>query len=935
MSELDLKPPVRQTRTSLFRTQTRSSPINLPPSPSPTDSESESQKRNGTARPQRSCSVNHTVHKTFLEPICDDCLLAELGVSALRSNQDPEQPTEETHHSFHDKLIWESDVKIEVDHDGRQANREIDSIGHNHLLSEDTIILESNVEVRVSDVSSSSNLPIASQGLKPTPASSTPSFGDADSESSKPGARTRGRARSRTKQLRRMAIDVSREDLRLRISSRLPSFQREGLQHFKDELKRGRCDQTETRPGATESPTRATSQLPKNLVKRFTDAHGDTWLKAKDAAQELGRKMSRKSRSPRRVTRPRDTMTFGRHGQLIDNGDEKIVPLAKTSPGENLSCALSLQPPPRGDDVAPKSFNMHHNNPVARETNSSTDPDILSTSPNSVKTSVDSWQTHLAQDLTTPRLRKHVLVLPVPGTTTPAPLLNGRAKPLLDLPIDTYPSTSTSATAVSTSITSHHWRSLPSNGSNPFSHDSYEYSSASNPDTSSSKINTEDAQRRLLCVSTAPSIPTTATSTSFSIRTPPLHGQRLASLVNSEEFDDLDLYSTRVGNDNIEREMEMVGLTENPWRGPSMNTDEAYEAAMARHGESRVRSAASEEARVVSADSDPFRDSKASTTPRDPSYDDGITEPPAAVVPPPSRTVNQHFNNDSPQISFAARIAAPNSTAPEIMHHSPNPSPPTTPPVHTTTGTSTQLAFHALSTPFHHSLQPHCHSHHVRTIDSVLHSTSIAEEAPRPRSAPNGRSQGPGRRQAHPTITHLPVGSRAPEAPDDFALGASPTSLFSCVWLRWTCPGLDARTGPTADADADASLSGDSSDGPGARELARGNADAGAVASTDARGKAGGACGKVAGWSVKSCLCSGTVQLADGYRRGQQAYEMGNAYGLGKDNVNAKSKGTEKVNLDAECRSGAPVVRYVVGKRLCERCSADKKVVDDVGRDES
>ena len=82
------------------------SPVNFPPSSSPTppdsspnsedDSYSEdyyhaylhnqAPRKAKTSRAeissQRQCSINHTTHKAFLEPICDDCLLDELGIKA-------------------------------------------------------------------------------------------------------------------------------------------------------------------------------------------------------------------------------------------------------------------------------------------------------------------------------------------------------------------------------------------------------------------------------------------------------------------------------------------------------------------------------------------------------------------------------------------------------------------------------------------------------------------------------------------------------------------------------------------------------------------------------------------------------------------------------------------------------------------------------------
>lgn len=87
----------------------------------------------------RQCSINHTTHKTFLEPICDDCLLDELGVqkhsepdilpSVSGSDGDHELAGNEVESGITRKdgergrsrrtrngsgLIWSSDVQIEI-----------------------------------------------------------------------------------------------------------------------------------------------------------------------------------------------------------------------------------------------------------------------------------------------------------------------------------------------------------------------------------------------------------------------------------------------------------------------------------------------------------------------------------------------------------------------------------------------------------------------------------------------------------------------------------------------------------------------------------------------------------------------------------------------------------------------------------------------------
>ena len=91
------------------------------------------------ARSARECSVNHSIQKSFLEPICDDCLLDELGIkqrsgSGLlphvngadardnESENEEEQQTrdagEESGRARHVRngsgLIWSFDVQIEI-----------------------------------------------------------------------------------------------------------------------------------------------------------------------------------------------------------------------------------------------------------------------------------------------------------------------------------------------------------------------------------------------------------------------------------------------------------------------------------------------------------------------------------------------------------------------------------------------------------------------------------------------------------------------------------------------------------------------------------------------------------------------------------------------------------------------------------------------------
>ena len=246
------------------------SPVHLPPSPSPTDSEFSTHIEDYYRMPDkfhpRECSVNHTVTKTFLEPICDDCLLQELGVEGRQSGRPTCVST-----TTSDGLIWGSDVKIEV---SEQAT------------SPQTHILESNVEVLIEEAISDT-LPALKYQDGPVGharQASALSATDADDEGS-----IRGRARSRTKQLRRKGIDITREQLR--ISSRLPTWDKQALEMFRDDIQRKaqdalsfeRGDKKEQSPG-------------KSFLKRFKEAESGSKSWVREVVGDLKRNLSRNSK---------------------------------------------------------------------------------------------------------------------------------------------------------------------------------------------------------------------------------------------------------------------------------------------------------------------------------------------------------------------------------------------------------------------------------------------------------------------------------------------------------------------------------------------------------------------------------------------------------------------------------------------------------------
>ena len=287
----------RMPKQSTLRYQYDSSPGKLPPSPSTTDSESEAQLEDyyRKAPSTRTCSTTHTVDKTFLETICDDCLLEELGIERPSSNSLPPLDGQQA-----ETLVWNSDVKIEVE--PQQIGK-----GHNRQISCATI-LESDFHIQIEDAVSDTLSELGQVASPVLRQDSAFSGADADDE----GSITvpRGRSRSRTKELRRHAMDVSREDLRLRISSRWPSIVKQDMQVFKDMLQ-GRspspakpavdtCE--ETAPARETTPLSAGEIPTKTALSRFTQAQSGGKIWAKNVIGDLKRSLSRNSRRGKKST---------------------------------------------------------------------------------------------------------------------------------------------------------------------------------------------------------------------------------------------------------------------------------------------------------------------------------------------------------------------------------------------------------------------------------------------------------------------------------------------------------------------------------------------------------------------------------------------------------------------------------------------------------
>ena len=181
--------------------------------------------------------------------------------------------------------------------------------------------------------------------------------------------------------------------------------------------------------------------------------------------------------------------------------------------------------------------------------------------------------------------------------------------------------------------------------------------------------------------------------------------------------------------------------------------------------------------------------------------------------------------------------------------------------------------------------------------------------------------------------------------------------LFGCVWVREVCPGNDQFQlkqevgGGGANNDED-----EAGVSTGAEERETGPSPEQLTSPKNEKQGQAQQCGRVTKWRVRSCLCSGRVRTvsaltvaepfkdyteSDGTTCGAlSVVEEENHDGSGEDVVEGAmgenhalagkcgkdgktQRRVEEVpegRLDAECRSVAPVVRYVVGKELCANC---------------
>jgi hypothetical protein len=462
----------------------------------------------------RTCSIHRTLQKQFLERICDDCLLHELGVAPPVECEKP--------------LISNSDLKIEVN-----APEIKDTHLNNSEHAQSAIepeIFESNVEVEITEPTEDEAHPHLVTTLSSqtgthhnSSISSRLSLGDADSESSDLNGLCRGRARSRTKQIRRMAMDVSREDIRPRISSRLHSFQRHSLKNFKDELQGHAEDGRVQDISYSPSPIGSIPKPLKSLRQRFAEVRSDGWSKAKETVQDLSRSISQRKRKARRRHQ---------HGEMPGVDDEATTDAPSgttsavtlhTTAQSHMSGLIERQIDALGEqqiDTCPSKAGVAQTTAAVMEHDDKQHKDSLPASDETTARSIstikparqqslsrDTWQEHLSQDMSSPRRIKQRHMISRPDTDDTDDIFGGKAEIFTDI-------ARLSGSSTSTAASSRNWRfTHPSDSSNPFSHSSFEYSTNSGSARQHS-AGSSQLKQRLLSNSSRPSIPGTASDVS-------------------------------------------------------------------------------------------------------------------------------------------------------------------------------------------------------------------------------------------------------------------------------------------------------------------------------------------------------------------------------------------------------------------------------------
>jgi hypothetical protein len=671
----------------------------------------------------RPCSISRTITKQFLEPICDDCLLHELGVAPPLEREKP--------------LIWNSNVKIEVNESEVEDILPSDS-GNAQSVNE-LGIFESNVEVEITEHTENelatrhtSRLPPQTDALQSSSRSSRLSLGDADSESSDVDGACRGRGRSRTKQIRRMAMDVSRENVRLRISSRLPYFQQRSLQNFKEGLQGRSADNTSRNTSSSRSPMRARPKPLKSILQRFAEVHSDGWSRAKETVQHLSRSISRKNRKARR--RPRleedaatdalsETTSATMSNTTSNDHASGLSELQQsdTLPEQHVGMCSSKERLAQATMSASQQDAESHERPTPARVDyveSSISPDEPA---DKHFQSRDTWEEHLNHDLSSPRHIKHRHFIHRHGVDDTDDVFGGKAEVFPDAarPI---------GSSTSTAVSSGNWRvTRPSNSSDPFLHSSFEYSVKSFSDVHHS-IESPEMKQRLMSSSSRPSIPATASDVSVSYQDHLNSARRLASLVSSVDFD-------REDPDGATTADEICFPSEKP------------------------------------------------TTPQTSSHSTVATPRTAIKEPVTAHRIDKLHTAASAK--YALHTSRSTSALSQIVHRdsadtSPTPSPSGFQPQNTI------LALHTLSTPFHASLAP-------RNIDTILSTSEFADRPP-PRPLPPTPSPSRSSNGHHPSTSPTTSSqSRVTEldsCPVIVAAERPPgkDEVKSCTWIRQLCP---------------------------------------------------------------------------------------------------------------------------------------------------
>lgn len=179
-----------------------------------------------------SCSHVETIFRTFLEPICDTCVVEEQKVVMALYTEDPLSG---------EGLVWGSEVNVEIDPQDSSKRTSIIDPSNFTTYSTESVSLE------IDQYPGPSRMSAVHPFERHRPGTTFSAAEDADDEGSlhikspppsddlqlPTGAR--GRPRSRSKQLRRKGIDLSRDELR--ISSRWSSGEKRSMENFRDAIR--------------------------------------------------------------------------------------------------------------------------------------------------------------------------------------------------------------------------------------------------------------------------------------------------------------------------------------------------------------------------------------------------------------------------------------------------------------------------------------------------------------------------------------------------------------------------------------------------------------------------------------------------------------------------------------------------------------------------